>query len=902
MMSSTRVSRFLSPRSGNPSIYETIREHEEAHTGADAAEDIEEGFDDRNLEEQFHDEDIEAALAEVTESQTTTESTAFLAQQQGRRAVDKDERPRPRWAQWRSRNTPRTKDEDDVPQSLLYEGGRDDSRSPDERRQRAPLREALPEPVPGPSSRTARIQWDTVQAQQQLHNDRDRHSQQAPPAPMTASGFYITTPEDKAMWRWVNVDNLDTFLNDVYDYYTGKGMWSITLSRLLSLAQSAFIVALGIFLTYSVDYAAIPTSKKLSDIVLPNSTSAMGFFPSLMLWLFTIWWFLRAARMVMELRKLRILHDFYLHLLKITDDDLQTVSWQEIVGRLMDLRDANPRTTSKVSKKTRKFVGDNSKDRMDAIDIANRIMRRENYMIALFNKDVFDMTLPIPFIGNRQFYSKNLEWNIQQIILGHFFNDKGQVYQYFLKPTDRQKLIKALQDRFLFYGCMNLIQAPFLISFNLIVYVLRYFKEFQRDPSQLGSRAYTPMAEWKFREFNELPHFFRRRADMSFPYATQYLLQFPRDKTVQISSFVAFVSGALLALLAMASLLDPSNFLNFELTSGRTVLFYLGVLTVVWTVCRGAVPEENEVYDPEFAIQQVINFTHYSPANWKGRLHSDEVRRQFSNLYQPRILIFAEELASFIFAPLVLWYSMPKCCDRIVDFFREFTVHVDGLGYVCWFAQFEFNTTGGPGNDEGLRQDYYASNDNKAYSSYYHFIHNYGTNQKKGLHGSVRAFYPPPMYPALTAEPMTTSTAQQRRSPSAPTSVPQSAHSMNRSQVEPTQSLLLDPHHQPPASVSRRLPKSKMTASQRQIPHERLKETDEDAQETSPLPHPMTSTTMLEADSDLGASWKTTRAATADDDDDTDEGTNGGGAGVLGLLYQFQKAQTEGPKGTGVGI
>ena len=93
-----------------------------------------------------------------------------------------------------------------------------------------------------------------------------------------------------------------------------------------------------------------------------------------------------------------------------------------------------------------------------------------------------------------------------------------------------------------------------------------------------------------------------------------------------------------------------------------------------------------------------------------------------------------------------------------------------------------------------------------------------------------------------------------------------------------------------------------MSTSQRPSPPGRLKEADEDAPEASPPPHPMTSTTMLEEDSALGASWKTTRAATADDDDDTDEGTNGGGAGVLGLLYQFQKAQTEGPKGTGVGI
>lgn len=717
---------------------------------------------------------------------------------------------------------------------------------------------------------------------------------------MTTSGYYNAKPKDKALWRWANVDNLDKFLADVYEYYTNKGMWSITLSRLLGLAQSAFIVGTTIFLNYCVDYSSISTSKSLPEVVIPQCTANMTFFPSFMLWCFMLYWFLNAGRMIFDLRKLRNLHDFYLHLLKITDEELQTISWQEIVGRLMDLRNDNPRTALEISPKLRRYVGDNSKDRMDAIDIANRIMRRENYMIALFNKEIFDLTLPIPFLGTRQFYSRNLEWNLQEIILSHFFNEQGQVYQYFLRPNDRQKLIKALQDRFLFYGCMNLIQAPFLITYYLIVYVLRYFKEFQRDPSQIGSRAYTPIAEWKFREFNELRHFFRRRTDMSFPFASRYLDQFPKDKTVQVANFVAFVSGALLALLAMASLLDPSNFLNFELSPERTVLFYLGVLTVIWTVCRGIVPEENQVFDPEFAIQEVINYTHHCPAHWKGRLHSDDVRKEFSSLYQMRILIFLEELASFVFAPLVLWYSMPKCADRLVDFFREFTVHVDGVGYVCSYAQFEFSKSSGPDGASGgeePRKDYYASNDNKAYASYNYFKDQYGYNPKAG--GTRGKFNLPPSAPGLATPGLSASVMQRRTGPSQPRHV---AQSMHRSQVEPSQSLLLDPHHQPPASASRRLPKQ-VAARSRVLPSRAgaLNEVDEDAPPKDEVAQdPMTSTTMIEEDSHLGDSWKTTHAS-PHDEDDAEDGAEGGGAGVLGLLYQFQKAQTEG-KGAGVGI
>ena len=40
---------------------------------------------------------------------------------------------------------------------------------------------------------------------------------------------------EKALWNWVNVYNLDAFLQDAYYYYEGKGIFSIALSRGLNL-------------------------------------------------------------------------------------------------------------------------------------------------------------------------------------------------------------------------------------------------------------------------------------------------------------------------------------------------------------------------------------------------------------------------------------------------------------------------------------------------------------------------------------------------------------------------------------------------------------------------------------------------------------------------------------------
>jgi len=40
---------------------------------------------------------------------------------------------------------------------------------------------------------------------------------------------------ERALWNWVNVYNLDAFLQEVYYYYEGKGIYSIALSRGLNL-------------------------------------------------------------------------------------------------------------------------------------------------------------------------------------------------------------------------------------------------------------------------------------------------------------------------------------------------------------------------------------------------------------------------------------------------------------------------------------------------------------------------------------------------------------------------------------------------------------------------------------------------------------------------------------------
>ena len=697
----------------------------------------------------------------------------------------------------------------------------------------------------------------------------------------------------------------------------------------------AFVVGFSTFLTNCIQYRKVPGSKTLDDVLVPKCTAKMSASSTFLLWLFTFFWIGKVVQYLLDVRRLKHMHDFYLYLLGIPDAEIQTISWQEVVGRLMTLRDANPATAGLVSAKHRKFLGSQSKQRMDAHDIANRLMRKENYLIALVNKEILDLTLPIPFLKNRQLYTRTLEWNINLCIMDYVFNEQGQVRTLFLRDTHRRALSEGLRRRFIFAGIMNIFVAPFIVVYFMMHYFFRYFNEYKKNPAQIGSRQYTPLAEWKFREFNELWHLFERRINMSYPFASRYIDQFPKDKTVQVARFVAFISGALASVLALASLVDPELFLGFEISPDRTVLFYLGIFGSVWAFARGLVPEETDVFEPEFALLELINFTHYFPSQWKGRLHSDEVRKDFAVLYQMKIVIFVEEILSMVFTPFVLWFSLPKCSDRLIDFFREFTVHVDGMGYLCSFAVFDFKkgTNVIPQGDRpetgkhDPRADYFSTKDGKMLASYYGFLDNYGANNRSTHPPGRRPFRPPPTFPTLGSPSGFETGAIGERLEQTPTRQapgPVMGHQsvMRRSRfgatdlgdhASPAPSMLLDAHHQPSTSGFRSASRNAYPRY-RPRPAPQISDTIEDDDESptreqarsqsKQTPQTVASTGGAgTSESNLGDSWRMNPMSHGEDSRG-DEGENvdaiTGGAGVLGLIQQFQKANHEGRGRTAV--
>ncbi|KAK6463085.1 autophagy-related protein 9 [Scheffersomyces coipomensis] len=543
---------------------------------------------------------------------------------------------------------------------------------------------------------------------------------------------YIITPKERALYLWANITNMDEFLNDIYYYYRGRGILNIVLSKLVDLLNLIFILFFTVFLKWGINYNYFihnfnnnSEHLTLSDLIIPNFFwNNVPFIVKFFLFGFTCYIILRLIQVYFDYNyKLKEIRNFFKYLINIkNDDELMTISWKTIVERLMLLKDYNSLTSTNTNNPNQQhYINDlRSKVRLNAHDIANRIMRKENYMIALINKDILDLSVNFSkifgyqLITNKSVLTKTLEWNLKLCIYDFIFNHEGHIQPNILKDSHRNQLSKELNSRFKMAALINLLLCPFIVIYFVLLYFFRYFNEYKSNPSSIvGLREYTPYAGWKLREFNELPHFFHRRLQLSIGPANTYINQFPRGfLVINVMNLINFISGSILAVLVIMGLLledEAHSFWSFELTEGKSALFYISLFGTIFAVTStsssssSATSTPNQlnnnstgnelntfVYDPEASLRYVAQFTHYLPTSWKKKLHTIEVKNEFCDLFSLKIIIILNEILSLILTPFLLWFKVSNNSGAIIDFFREYSVHVDGLGYVCSFAMFNF--------------------------------------------------------------------------------------------------------------------------------------------------------------------------------------------------------------------
>jgi hypothetical protein len=158
-----------------------------------------------------------------------------------------------------------------------------------------------------------------------------------------------------------------------------------------------------------------------------------------------------------------------------------------------------------------------------------------------------------------------------------------------------------------------------------------------------------------------------------------------------IAKFTAFLAGSVLAVLILLTVWDE-DVLNVE-----HVLTLMTILGAAVAAARVFIPDENLVFSPEKSLAQVISHIHYFPVEWQGQAHTYSVMTELGMLFPYTAIYLVDELLSPIITPVILIFHLRFKSQEIVDFFRNFTVDVVGVGDVCSFAQMDVRRHGHPG-------------------------------------------------------------------------------------------------------------------------------------------------------------------------------------------------------------
>jgi|TARA_B100001971_G_scaffold215044_1_gene256726 autophagy-related protein 9 len=492
----------------------------------------------------------------------------------------------------------------------------------------------------------------------QLLNDNDR-----PPTPPDISMFI-----DNAVL--IN----DNFLIEIYNYYFGQGFLCILIDNLLNIFGLLFLILYSVFLFECVDYHTLYSEHNLRKAVQISNIKNASFFTIICMIMTSFIFIYKLSGAYHKIKRTRKVKDWYVNNLNIDETEIKFTKWSTIIDKLIELSDN--KLFTKINK----------------LDIINRIMRKNNYFIAMVDLNILDLNIYIPFYGEYSFLSKYLEWNIHKCISNFVFDSNSQIKKVFLQTPNSSfsaetlnKLQDELRKRFLTMTIINLTCLPFILLFQLTYFFFKYAEEYRRDPHLLGLRQYSHYSRWKFREYNELPHIFEQRLNMSYDDANKYISHFSNKISVMIKQFIVFIASSFIIFLTIISIQDEDILFN-EVTSGKSVLWYIGILGGIIGLCKFIRTSDDKVYKPDVLLKRVSLYTHYYPENWIDKEYHTDTYQEFSKFFQIKFFSLLEELFSFIITPYILYFKLRKDTNKIVDFFINYTSYNNNVGNMCSFA------------------------------------------------------------------------------------------------------------------------------------------------------------------------------------------------------------------------
>lgn len=499
---------------------------------------------------------------------------------------------------------------------------------------------------------------------------------------------------------WHHIKNLDNFFTRIYHFHQKNGFACMMLTEFFELVQFLFVVTFTTFLINCVEYDILFANRAvnhtgpghnpldrnkvtLPDAILPSQQCTQRIQDdSWIIFLLTmaaIFWIYRLIKVFCNVLSYWEIRQFYIKALKIRMDELCNFTWQEVQDRLISLQREHQMCIHKKE--------------LTELDIYHRILRFKNYMVAMINKSLLPVQLQLPLLGNVVFLTQGLKYNFELILFwgpGSLFQNKWNLHPKYKRNGNRLELAQQLSRVILLIGLANLLLCPFILVWQMLYAFFSYTEIIRREPGSLGARRWSLFGRLYLRHFNELDHELYGRLGRGYKATSKYMNSFTSPLLTVLAKNVAFFSGSVLAVLIALTVYDE------DVLTVQHILTAITVLGVVITVTRSFIPDEHMVWCPEQLLQCVLAHIHYMPDHWRGNANKSETRDEVAQLFQYKAVFILEELLSPIVTPFILIFHLRNKSLEIIDFFRNFTVEVVGVGDICSFAQMDIRRHGNP--------------------------------------------------------------------------------------------------------------------------------------------------------------------------------------------------------------
>jgi autophagy-related protein 9 len=285
----------------------------------------------------------------------------------------------------------------------------------------------------------------------------------------------------------VPTTEIDIFISNVYKYFKWRGFKNILIGQIVNLVFFWFLVSFCIFLLTCVDIHGIMSIHdpshfyQLSDYVHMDWLWHMHWYMGISTALFVIFFVWRVVRSSFDVYSMWKMKRFYNQNLQITDFEITTIRWQTVIERL-----------DQYQKNARFYYG---RDEMNAHHIANRIMKKDNYMIAMITNQLFDFSIPwIRRWWDYPLFTTSMEWNLQYGVMNFFFDERLKLKRDIMNPQRRDATIETLKKRVRLISIVNIVLLPFLSILYLFWALFEYGEQIYKSPSKLTKRTWNVYA------------------------------------------------------------------------------------------------------------------------------------------------------------------------------------------------------------------------------------------------------------------------------------------------------------------------------------------------------------------------------------------------------------------------